>query len=286
MRGLNLQKKFEVKPDKTKWSENFLNLLFAGKNGEISVRRLNLFASNLTSGFENGSNSQKNFKIKFEKKCIKIRQKYFFSNFIRNFALKFKIFNLAKIRADLFTKLKFKKFGLPFFTADKFTPKSLPQKLFAILNSAQIYKRFQGAGLGRKKITPYASFKNEFAQLAFSQSTCLKSVFLVKRNLNSSARKILERNLKFENKGANFKLIQTSLLRRNLTQNPAEIKKNIGNVAMPNLKFNPQNPLVSKAVGQNAKRQNINLSASLAANIKISATIRSQNPNLSKKEPK
>ena len=286
MRGLNLQKKFGVKPDKTKQSENFLNLLFAGKNGEISVRRLNLFASNLTSGFENGSNSQKNFKIKFEKKCIKIRQKYFFSNFIRNFALKFKIFNPAKIRADLFTKLKFKKFGLPFFTADKFTPKSLPQKLFALLNSAQIYKRFQGAGLGRKKITPYASFKNEFAQLAFSQSTCLKSVFLVKRNLNSSARKILERNLKFENKGANFKLIQTSLLRRNLTQNPAEIKKNIGNVAMPNLKFNPQNPLVSKAVGQNAKRQNINLSASLAANIKISATIRSQNPNLSKKEPK
>lgn len=286
MRGLNLQKKFGVKPDKTKRSENFLNLLFAGKNGEILVRRLNLFASNLTSGFENGSNSQKNFKIKFEKKCIKIRQKYFFSNFIRNFALKFKIFNLAKIRADLFTKLKFKKFGLPFFTADKFTPKSLPQKLFALLNSAQIYKRFQGAGLGRKKITPYASFKNEFAQLIFSQSTCLKSVFFVKRNLNSSARKILERNLKFENKGANFKLIQTSLLRRNLTQNPAEIEKNVGNVAMPNLKFNPQNPLVSKAVGQNAKRQNINLSASLAANIKISATIRSQSPNLSKKEPK
>ena len=286
MRGLNLRTKFEVKPDKTKQSENFLNLLFARKNGEISVRRLNLFASNLTSGFENGSNSQKNFKIKFEKKCIKIRQKYFFSNFIRNFALKFKIFNPAKIRADLFTKLKFKKFGLPFFTADKSTPKSLPQKLFALLNSAQIYKRFQGAGLGRKKITPYASFKNEFAQLAFSQSTCLKSVFFVKRNLNSSARKILERNLKFENKGANFKLIQTSLLRRNLTQNPAEIKKNIGNVAMPNLKFNPQNPLVSKAVGQNAKRQNINLSASLAANIKISATIRSQSPNLSKKESK
>lgn len=285
MRGLNLQKKFEVKPDKTKWSENFLNLLFAGKNGEISVRRLNLFASNLTSGFENGSNSQKNFKIKFEKKCIKIRQKYFFSNFIRNFALKFKIFNLAKIRADLFTKLKFKKFGLPFFTADKFTPKSLPQKLFAILNSAQIYKRFQGAGLGRKKITPYASFKNEFAQLAFSQSVFLKSVFFVKRNLNSSARKILERNLKFENKGANFKLIQTSLLRRNLTQNPAEIKKNIGNVAMSNLKFKLQNPLVSKAVGQNAKRRNVNLSAQ-AANIKISATIRSQSPNLSKKEPK
>ena len=285
MRGLNLRTKFEVKPDKTKWSENFLNLLFAGKNGEISVRRLNLFASNLTSGFENGSNSQKNFKIKFKKKCIKIRQKYFFSNFIRNFALKFKIFNLAKIRADLFTKLKFKKFGLPFFTADKFTPKSLPQKLFALLNSAQIYKRFQGAGLGRKKITPYASFKNEFAQLIFSQSTCLKSVFFVKRNLNSSARKILERNLKFENKGANFKLIQTSLLRRNLTQNPAEIKKNIGNVAMPNLKFNPQNPLVSKAVGQNAKRRNVNLSAQ-AANIKISATIRSQSPNLSKKEPK
>ena len=285
MRGLNLQKKFGVKPDKTKWSENFLNLLFAGKNGEILVRRLNLFASNLTSGFENGSNSQKNFKIKFEKKCIKIRQKYFFSNFIRNFALKFKIFNLAKIRADLFTKLKFKKFGLPFFTADKFTPKSLPQKLFALLNSAQIYKRFQGAGLGRKKITPYASFKNEFAQLIFSQSTCLKSVFFVKRNLNSSARKILERNLKFENKGANFKLIQTSLLRRNLTQNPAEIEKNIGNVAMPNLKFNPQNPLVSKAVGQNAKRRNVNLSAQ-AANIKISATIRSQSPNLSKKEPK
>lgn len=225
MRGLNLQKKFGVKPDKIKQSENFLNLLFAGKNGEISVRRLNLFASNLTSGFENGSNSQKNFKIKFEKKCIKIRQKYFFSNFIRNFALKFKIFNPAKIRADLFTKLKFKKFGLPFFTADKFTPKSLPQKLFALLNSAQIYKRFQGAGLGRKKITPYASFKNEFAQLAFSQSTCLKSVFFVKRNLNSSARKIFERNLKFENKGANFKLIQTSLLRRNLIQNPAEIKK-------------------------------------------------------------
>ena len=281
-----MRTKFEVKPDKTKQSENFLNLLFARKNGEISVRRLNLFASNLTSGFENGSNSQKNFKIKFEKKCIKIRQKYFFSNFIRNFALKFKIFNPAKIRADLFTKLKFKKFGLPFFTADKSTPKSLPQKLFAILNSAQIYKRFQGAGLGRKKITPYASFKNEFAQLAFSQSTCLKSVFFVKRNLNSSARKILERNLKFENKGANFKLIQTSLLRRNLTQNPAEIKKNIGNVAMPNLKFNPQNPLVSKAVGQNAKRQNINLSASLAANIKISATIRSQSPNLSKKESK
>ncbi len=280
-----MRTKVEVKPDKTKWSENFLNLLFAGKNGEISVRRLNLFASNLTSGFENGSNSQKNFKIKFEKKCIKIRQKYFFSNFIRNFALKFKIFNLAKIRADLFTKLKFKKFGLPFFTADKFTPKSLPQKLFALLNSAQIYKRFQGAGLGRKKITPYASFKNEFAQLAFSQSTCLKSVFFVKRNLNSSARKILERNLKFENKGANFKPIQTSLLRRNLTQNPAEIKKNIGNVAMPNLKFNPQNPLVSKAVGQNAKRRNVNLSAQ-AANIKISATIRSQSPNLSKKEPK
>lgn len=280
-----MRTKFEVKPDKTKWSENFLNLLFAGKNGEISVRRLNLFASNLTSGFENGSNSQKNFKIKFKKKCIKIRQKYFFSNFIRNFALKFKIFNLAKIRADLFTKLKFKKFGLPFFTADKFTPKSLPQKLFALLNSAQIYKRFQGAGLGRKKITPYASFKNEFAQLIFSQSTCLKSVFFVKRNLNSSARKILERNLKFENKGANFKLIQTSLLRRNLTQNPAEIKKNIGNVAMPNLKFNPQNPLVSKAVGQNAKRRNVNLSAQ-AANIKISATIRSQSPNLSKKEPK
>lgn len=286
MRGLNLQKKFGVKPDKTKWSENFLNLLFAGKNGEISVRRLNLFASNLTSGFENGSNSQKNFKIKFKKKCIKIRQKYFFSNFIRNFALKFKIFNPAKIRADLFTKLKFKKFGLPFFTADKPTPKSLPQKLFALLNLAQIYKRFQGAGLGRKKITPYASFKNEFAQLAFSQSTCLKSVFFVKRNLNSSARKIFERNLKFENKGANFKPIQTSLLRRNLTQNPAEIEKNVGNVAMPNLKFNPQNPLVSKAVGQNAKRQNINLSASLAANIKISATIRSQSPNLSKKEPK
>lgn len=280
-----MQKKFGVKPDKTKQSENFLNLLFAGKSGEISVRRLNLFASNLTSDFENGSNSQKNFKIKFEKKCIKIRQKYFFSNFIRNFALKFKIFNLAKIRADLFTKLKFKKFGLSFFTADKFTPKSLPQKLFALLNSAQIYKRFQGAGLGRKKITPYASFKNEFAQLAFSQSTCLKSVFFVKRNLNSSARKILERNLKFENKGANFKPIQTSLLRRNLTQNPAEIKKNVGNVAMPNLKFNPQNPLVSKTVGQNAKRQNINLSAQ-AANIKISATIRSQSPNLSKKEPK
>ena len=286
MRGLNLQKKFGVKPDKTKWSENFLNLLFAGKNGEISVRRLNLFASNLTSGFENGSNSQKNFKIKFKKKCIKIRQKYFFSNFIRNFALKFKIFNPAKIRADLFTKLKFKKFGLPFFTADKSTPKSLPQKLFALLNSAQIYKRFQGAGLGRKKITPYASFKNEFAQLAFSQSTCLKSVFFVKRNLNSSARKILERNLKFENKGANFKLIQTSLLRRNFTQNPAEIEKNVGNVAMPNLKFKLQNPLVSKAVGQNAKRQNINLSASLAANIKILATIRSQSPNLSKKESK
>lgn len=285
MRGLNLRTKFEVKPDKTKQSENFLNLLFAGKSGEISVRRLNLFASNLTSGFENGSNSQKNFKIKFEKKCIKIRQKYFFSNFIRNFALKFKIFNLAKIRADLFTKLKFKKFGLPFFTADKFTPKSLPQKLFALLNSAQIYKRFQGAGLGRKKITPYASFKNEFAQLAFSQSTCLKSVFFVKRNLNSSARKILERNLKFENKGANFKLIQTSLLRRNLTQNPAEIEKNVGNVAMPNLKFNPQNPLVSKAVGQNAKRRNVNLSAQ-AANIKILATIRSQSPNLSKKESK
>ena len=243
MRGLNLQKKFGVKPDKTKWSENFLNLLFAGKNGEILVRRLNLFASNLTSGFENGSNSQKNFKIKFEKKCIKIRQKYFFSNFIRNFALKFKIFNPAKIRADLFTKLKFKKFGLPFFTADKFTPKSLPQKLFALLNSAQIYKRFQGAGLGQKKITPYASFKNEFAQLAFSQSVFLKSVFFVKRNLNSSARKIFERNLKFENKGANFKLIQTSLLRRNLTQNPAEIKKNVGNVAMPNLKFKLQNPL-------------------------------------------
>ena len=280
-----MRTKFEVKPDKTKRSENFLNLLFAGKNGEISVRRLNLFASNLTSGFENGSNSQKNFKIKFEKKCIKIRQKYFFSNFIRNFALKFKIFNLAKIRADLFTKLKFKKFGLPFFTADKFTPKSLPQKLFALLNSAQIYKRFQGAGLGRKKITPYASFKNEFAQLAFSQSTCLKSVFFVKRNLNSSARKILERNLKFENKGANFKLIQTSLLRRNLTQNPAEIEKNVGNVAMPNLKFNPQNPLVSKAVGQNAKRRNVNLSAQ-AANIKILATIRSQSPNLSKKESK
>ena len=280
-----MQKKFGVKPDKTKWSENFLNLLFAGKNGEISVRRLNLFASNLTSGFENGSNSQKNFKIKFEKKCIKIRQKYFFSNFIRNFALKFKIFNLAKIRADLFTKLKFKKFGLPFFTADKFTPKSLPQKLFALLNSAQIYKRFQGAGLGRKKITPYASFKNEFAQLAFSQSTCLKSVFFVKRNLNSSARKIFERNLKFENKGANFKPIQTSLLRRNLTQNPAEIEKNVGNVAMPNLKFKLQNPLISKAVGQNAKRQNVNLSAQ-AANIKISATIRSQSPNLSKKEPK
>ena len=286
MRGLNLRTKFEVKPDKTKRSENFLNLLFAGKNGEISVRRLNLFASNLTSGFENGSNSQKNFKIKFEKKCIKIRQKYFFSNFIRNFALKFKIFNPAKIRADLFTKLKFKKFGLPFFTADKSTPKSRPQKLFALLNSAQIYKRFQGAGLGRKKITPYASFKNEFAQLAFSQSTCLKSVFFVKRNLNSSARKILERNLKFENKGANFKLIQTSLLQRNLTQNPAEIEKNVGNVAMPNLKFKLQNPLVSKAVGQNAKRQNINLSASLAANIKILATIRSQSPNLSKKESK
>lgn len=285
MRGLNLRTKFEVKPDKTKWSENFLNLLFAGKNGEISVRRLNLFASNLTSGFENGSNSQKNFKIKFEKKCIKIRQKYFFSNFIRNFALKFKIFNPAKIRADLFTKLKFKKFGLPFFTADKSTPKSLPQKLFALLNSAQIYKRFQGAGLGRKKITPYASFKNEFAQLAFSQSTCLKSVFFVKRNLNSSARKILERNLKFENKGANFKPIQTSLLRRNLTQNPAEIEKNVGNVAMPNLKFKLQNPLVSKAVGQNAKRQNVNLSAQ-AANIKILATIRSQSPNLSKKESK
>lgn len=285
MRGLNLQKKFGVKPDKTKWSENFLNLLFAGKNGEISVRRLNLFASNLTSGFENGSNSQKNFKIKFEKKCIKIRQKYFFSNFIRNFALKFKIFNLAKIRADLFTKLKFKKFGLPFFTADKFTPKSLPQKLFALLNSAQIYKRFQGAGLGRKKITPYASFKNEFAQLIFSQSTCLKSVFFVKRNLNSSARKILERNLKFENKGANFKPIQTSLLRKNLTQNPAEIEKNVGNVVMPNLKFKLQNPLVSKAVSQNAKRQNVNLSAQ-AANIKISATIRSQSPNLSKKESK
>ena len=280
-----MQKKFGVKPDKTKQSENFLNLLFAGKSGEISVRRLNLFASNLTSDFENGSNSQKNFKIKFEKKCIKIRQKYFFSNFIRNFALKFKIFNLAKIRADLFTKLKFKKFGLSFFTADKFTPKSLPQKLFALLNSAQIYKRFQGAGLGRKKITPYASFKNEFAQLAFSQSTCLKSVFFVKRNLNSSARKILERNLKFENKGANFKPIQTSLLRRNLTQNPAEIKKNVGNVAMSNLKFKFQNPLVSKAVGQNAKRQNVNLSAQ-AANIKILATIRSQNPNLSKKESK
>lgn len=280
-----MRTKFEVKPDKTKRSENFLNLLFARKNGEISVRRLNLFASNLTSGFENGSNSQKNFKIKFKKKCIKIRQKYFFSNFIRNFALKFKIFNLAKIRADLFTKLKFKKFGLPFFTADKFTPKSLPQKLFALLNSAQIYKRFQGAGLGRKKITPYTSFKNEFAQLAFSQSTCLKSVFFVKRNLNSSARKIFERNLKFENKGANFKLIQTSLLRRNLTQNPAEIEKNVGNVAMPNLKFNPQNPLVSKAVGQNAKRRNVNLSAQ-AANIKILATIRSQNPNLSKKESK
>jgi len=285
VRGLNLRTKFEVKPDKTKRSENFLNLLFAGKNGEISVRRLNLFASNLTSGFENGSNSQKNFKIKFEKKCIKIRQKYFFSNFIRNFALKFKIFNPAKIRADLFTKLKFKKFGLPFFTADKSTPKSRPQKLFALLNSAQIYKRFQGAGLGRKKITPYASFKNEFAQLAFSQSTCLKSVFFVKRNLNSSARKILERNLKFENKGANFKLIQTSLLRKNLTQNPAEIEKNVGNVAMPNLKFKLQNPLVSKAVSQNAKRQNINLSAQ-AANIKISATIRSQSPNLSKKESK
>lgn len=285
MRGLNLRTKFEVKPDKTKRSENFLNLLFAGKNGEISVRRLNLFASNLTSGFENGSNSQKNFKIKFEKKCIKIRQKYFFSNFIRNFALKFKIFNLAKIRADLFTKLKFKKFGLPFFTADKFTPKSLPQKLFALLNSAQIYKRFQGAGLGRKKITPYASFKNEFAQLIFSQSTCLKSVFFVKRNLNSSARKILERNLKFENKGANFKPIQTSLLRKNLTQNPAEIEKNVGNVVMPNLKFKLQNPLVSKAVSQNAKRQNVNLSAQ-AANIKISATIRSQSPNLSKKESK
>lgn len=285
MRGLNLQKKFGVKPDKTKQSENFLNLLFAGKNGEISVRRLNLFASNLTSGFENGSNSQKNFKIKFEKKCIKIRQKYFFSNFIRNFALKFKIFNPAKIRADLFTKLKFKKFGLPFFTADKPTLKSLPQKLFALLNSAQIYKRFQGAGLGRKKITPYASFKNEFAQLIFSQSTCLKSVFFVKRNLNSSARKILERNLKFENKGANFKPIQTSLLRRNLTQNPAEIEKNVGNVAMPNLKFKLQNPLVSKAVSQNAKRQNVNLSAQ-AANINISATIRSQSPNLSKKESK
>ena len=285
MRGLNLRTKFEVKPDKTKQSENFLNLLFAGKNGEILVRRLNLFASNLTSGFENGSNSQKNFKIKFEKKCIKIRQKYFFSNFIRNFTLKFKIFNPAKIRADLFTKLKFKKFGLSFFTADKFTPKSLPQKLFALLNSVQIYKRFQGAGLGRKKITPYASFKNEFAQLAFSQSTCLKSVFFVKRNLNSSARKILERNLKFENKGANFKLIQTSLLRRNLTQNPAEIEKNVGNVAMPNLKFKLQNPLVSKAVSQNAKRQNVNLSAQ-AANINISATIRSQSPNLSKKESK
>ncbi|WP_276711228.1 hypothetical protein [Campylobacter rectus] len=70
-----------------------------------------------------------------------------------------------------------------------------------------------------------------------------------------------------------------------MTQNPAEIKKNIGNVAMPNLKFNPQNPLVSKAVGQNAKRRNVNLSAQ-AANIKISATIRSQSPNLSKKEPK
>ena len=280
-----MRTKFEVKPDKTKQSENFLNLLFAGKSGEISVRRLNLFASNLTSGFENGSNSQKNFKIKFEKKCIKIRQKYFFSNFIRNFALKFKIFNLAKIRADLFTKLKFKKFGLPFFTADKFTPKSLPQKLFALLNSAQIYKRFQGAGLGRKKITPYASFKNEFAQLIFSQSTCLKSVFFVKRNLNSSARKILERNLKFENKGANFKPIQTSLLRKNLTQNPAEIEKNVGNVVMPNLKFKLQNPLVSKAVSQNAKRQNVNLSAQ-AANIKISATIRSQSPNLSKKESK
>ena len=281
-----MRTKFEVKPDKTKQSENFLNLLFARKNGEISVRRLNLFASNLTSGFENGSNSQKNFKIKFKKKCIKIRQKYFFSNFIRNFALKFKIFNPAKIRDDLFTKLKFKKFGLSFFTADKSTPKSLPQKLFALLNLAQIYKRFQGAGLGRKKITPYASFKNEFAQLAFSQSTCLKSVFFVKRNLNSSARKILERNLKFENKGANFKLIQTSLLRRNFTQNPAEIEKNVGNVAMPNLKFKLQNPLVSKAVGQNAKRQNINLSASLAANIKILATIRSQSPNLSKKESK
>ena len=280
-----MRTKFEVKPDKTKQSENFLNLLFARKNGEISVRRLNLFASNLTSGFENGSNSQKNFKIKFEKKCIKIRQKYFFSNFIRNFALKFKIFNPAKIRADLFTKLKFKKFGLPFFTADKSTPKSLPQKLFALLNSAQIYKRFQGAGLGRKKITPYASFKNEFAQLAFSQSTCLKSVFFVKRNLNSSARKILERNLKFENKGANFKLIQTSLLRRNLTQNPAEIEKNVGNVAMSNLKFKLQNPLVSKAVSQNAKRQNVNLSAQ-AANINILATIRSQSPNLSKKESK
>ena len=285
MRGLNLQKKFGVKPDKTKQSENFLNLLFAGKNGEILVRRLNLFASNLTSGFENGSNSQKNFKIKFEKKCIKIRQKYFFSNFIRNFVLKFKIFNPAKIRADLFTKLKFKKFGLPFFTADKPTPKSLPQKLFALLNSAQIYKRFQGAGLGRKKITPYTSFKNEFAQLIFSQSVFLKSVFFVKRSLNSSARKISEKNLKFENKGANFKLIQTSLLRRNLPQNPAEIEKNVGNVVMSNLKFKFQNPLVSKAVGQNAKRRNVNLSAQ-AANIKISATIRSQSPNLSKKEPK
>ena len=281
-----MQKKFWVKPDKTKWSENFLNLLFAGKNGEISVRRLNLFASNLTSGFENGSNSQKNFKIKFEKKCIKIRQKYFFSNFIRNFALKFKIFNPAKIRADLFTKLKFKKFGLPFFTTGKFTPKSLPQKLFALLNSAQIYKRFQGAGLGRKKITPYASFKNEFAQLAFSQSTCLKSVFFVKRNPNSSARKISEKNLKFENKSVNFKLIQTSLLWRNLSQNPAEIKKNIGNVATSNSKFKPQNPLISKAIGQNAKRRNVNLGASLAANIKILATIRSQSPNLSEKEPR
>ena len=39
-----MRTKFEVKPDKTKQSENFLNLLFARKNGEISVRRLNLFA--------------------------------------------------------------------------------------------------------------------------------------------------------------------------------------------------------------------------------------------------
>ena len=46
-----MRTKFEVKPDKTKQSENFLNLLFAGKNGEILFWRLNLFASNLTSGF-------------------------------------------------------------------------------------------------------------------------------------------------------------------------------------------------------------------------------------------
>lgn len=80
-----MRTKFEVKPDKTKWSENFLNLLFAGKNGEISVRRLNLFASNLTSGFENGSNSQKNFKIKFKKKMYQNSAKIFFFKFYPKF---------------------------------------------------------------------------------------------------------------------------------------------------------------------------------------------------------